>query len=433
MEEKLLRVQKELQTVSNSISEAKMDGYDLELALTYDDVLLRPKKSVVLSRRDTDVSTRLTKNLKLNIPVIAANMDTVCESQMAIALAQEGGIGFVHRFLTIERQVEEVLKVKRAESFIVEDPVTISFTASVKDVKKLMEKQGVSGILVLNPTGKLVGIVTQRDLIFVEDFTLPVGEIMTPEERLITAPLGTTLDEAKKILNKYKIEKLPLVDQEFRPKALITSRDILNMSAFPWSAKDKKGRLLVGAAVGVKHDYIERAEALLHAGADVIVVDIAHGHSLLALNAIKELRKKLGEKFELIAGNVATAEGTKELIEAGANGIKIGVGPGATCITRIVTGFGVPQLSAVLDCAKAADKYDIPVIADGGIRFPGDVTKALAAGASTVMMGSVFAGTEETPGIPIVRKGAKYKIYRGMASFMASVDRRGTENISGRD
>ncbi len=415
-----------------SISILEKLEQQLNLALTFDDVLLVPKKSVVFSRKDTDISSRLSKNISLTMPIIAANMDTVCESQMAIAMAQEGGIGFIHRFMSIEQQVEEVLKVKRAESYLIEDPITISQTALLKDAFKVMEKNSVSSLLVLNPREKLVGILTHRDVMFEDDYSKPVTEVMTKENELITAPVGTTIDEAKKILQKHKIEKLPLVDEEGIIKGLITAKDIFKKTSFPWSSTDKKGKLRVAAAIGVKHDFLERAEKLLHVGVDALVVDIAHGHSVLALKAIREIRDKLGD-VELIAGNIATEEGAKELIEAGVDAVKCGVGPGSTCTTRIVTGCGMPQLTAIKNVVKGASKYDIPVIADGGIKASGDITKALALGASTVMIGGLFAGTDESPGIPIVRNNAKYKICRGMASFTASIDRRQNEKVSGRD
>jgi IMP dehydrogenase len=394
-------------------------------ALTFDDVLLVPKRSPIHSRKDIDLSTRLSRNIKLNIPIVSANMDSVTESAMAISMAHNGGIGIIHRFMPVERQVEEVLKVKRAESVIIEEPYTIWPNATMADAKRLMQEKGVSGLLVVDANKKLLGILTARDLLFEDNDLNRVSELMTPMKSLHTASADASIDEARQLLRKYKLEKLPLVDEEGHLRGLITSKDMVTLAERPQACKDSKGQLTVGAAVGIREGYIERARALVDAGVDVLVVDVAHGHSDRVLNVVRELKKELGQ-VDVIAGNVATPEGTKDLIDAGADAIKVGIGSGSICITRIVTGAGVPQLTAVLECAEAARKSDIPIIADGGIRNSGDITKALAAGASSVMIGSMLAGTEESPGVTVMRNGRKYKIHRGMASVGASM-KRGTE------
>jgi IMP dehydrogenase len=394
-------------------------------ALAFDDVLLVPKRSPIRSRRDVDLSTRLSRNIKLNIPIVSANMDSVTESAMAISMAHNGGIGIIHRFMPVERQVEEVLKVKRAESVIIEEPYTIWPSATMADAKRLMQEKGVTGLLVVDPNKKLLGILTARDLLFEENDLSRVSELMTPMKSLHTAGADTSIEEARQLLRKYKLEKLPLVDEEGHLRGLITSKDMVTLAERPQARKDAKGQLVVGAAVGIREGYIERARALVDAGVDVLVVDVAHGHSDRVLNVVRKLKKELSQ-VDVIAGNVATSEGTKDLIDAGADAIKVGIGSGSICITRIVTGAGVPQLTAVLECAEAARKSDIPIIADGGIRNSGDITKALAAGASSVMIGSMLAGTEESPGVTVMRNGRKYKIHRGMASVGASM-KRGTE------
>ncbi len=400
---------------------------DIKEGLTFDDVLLIPKRSPVMSRKEVSVETWLTAKIKLNIPIVSANMDTVTESAMAIAIARQGGIGIIHRFLPIEKQVEEVLKAKRSESFIIEQPVTINQAKSLKDARQLMTYLDVGGIIVIDDNEDISGILTTRDILFQENPKIKVSEIMTKKSDLITAPYGITLDEAKKILSDNRIEKLPLLDGSGKLKGLITTKDISKKEKYPVASKDIKGRLLVGAAVGVKDDYIERATSLYRAGCDVLVVDIAHGHSDIAIKAIKEIRKNLGS-IPIIAGNVATAEGTKDLIKADVDCVKAGVGGGSICITRIVTGAGVPQLTAIMECAKIAQKESIPIIADGGIRNSGDLTKALAAGASSGMLGNLLAGTEESPGVIIMRQGKRYKIYRGMASFEANLKRKQKQN-----
>jgi IMP dehydrogenase len=393
--------------------------------LTFDDVLLVPKRSPIMSRSQTDLKTKLSTNIKINIPIISANMDTVTESGMASALAREGGIGIIHRFTTIQDQVKEVLKVKRSESVIIEQPYTIGPHNTIKEAHAIMSEKGISGLLVEDDNKKLCGIITRRDIVFEKNLNMNVSNLMTKD--VISAKVGTTIEQAKEILHKNKMEKLPILDEEKKIIGLITGKDILKMEKYPNASKDKKGRLLVGAAVGVKDDYLERTEALLNNGADVIVVDIAHGHSDNAINTVK-LIKKAFPTCELIAGNVATEKGTEDLIKAGVDAVKVGVGSGSICITRIITGSGVPQLTAIIDSVKIAKKYDIPVISDGGTRTSGDVTKALAAGSSSVMIGSMFGGTDESPGKTLVKNGKKYKMYRGMASFSASLGRKYREN-----
>lgn len=352
-------------------------------------------------------------------------MDSVTESGMAIALAREGGIGIIHRFMTIQEQVDQVLKVKRSESVIIEQPYTIEASASVKSARELMALNGISGLLVIDQNSKLCGILTKRDIVFEKNMDTKVEDLMTKD--VVVAKNGTTIEQAKEILHKNKIEKLPILNDDQQIVGLITGKDIMKIEEFPNASKDKKGRLLVGAAVGVKGDYLERTESLLNNGADVIVVDIAHGHSDNAINTVKMIKKAF-PSCELIAGNVATGKGTEDLIKAGVDAVKVGVGSGSICITRIVTGSGVPQLTAIIDSVKMAKKYEIPIISDGGTRTSGDLTKALAAGASSVMIGSMFGGTDESPGKTLVKNGKKYKMYRGMASFYAALGRKFREN-----
>ena len=383
-------------------------------ALTFDDVLLLPAKSDVLPK-DTDISTQLTRKITLNIPLVSAAMDTVTEAKMAIALAQEGGLGFIHKALPIEQQAEEVDKVKKSESGMIIDPITISPDAKIADALDVMKKYRISGVPVTKGH-KLVGILTNRDLRFEKRMTLKVSEVMT-KDKLITAPLGTTLEKAMVILQKYKIEKLLIVDKDFSLRGLITIKDIEKKIKYPLACKDKLGRLRVGAAVGVG-DYSERVPELLKAGVDIIVVDTAHGHSQGVIDAVKGIKQKYPD-LDVVAGNIATAEATRDLIRAGADAVKVGIGPGSICTTRVVSGAGVPQITAVLDCFSVAEKAKIPVIADGGIKFSGDITKALAAGASCVMIGGLFAGTDESPGETILFQGRTYKMYRGMGSIGA--------------
>jgi len=389
----------------------------IEEALTFKDVLLVPQRSSITSRKEVDLTGRFSKKISLKIPFVSANMDTVTESDMAIAMARLGGLGIIHRFLTIEEEVREVKKVKRAESIVIEDPYTLGPAASVREARALMAQNGVGGILVIDKSKKLVGLVTERDLRFVEKDLAPLSTVMT--KKLITAPKGTTFEKARKIIQEHRLEKLPLVDKKGKLAGLVTARDLLKKHTHPDASKDKKGQLLVGAAVGVVGDYLERGKALLDAGADVLVLDVAHGHADHVIKALGWLKKRL-PGAEIVAGNVATLEGAKDLVKAGADGIKVGVGPGATCSTRVVTGSGVPQLSAVLDASKAKK---VPICADGGIRDSGDITKAFAAGATSIMIGSLLAGTDESPGWTAVRGGVKYKVYRGMASLGATMGR----------
>lgn len=393
--------------------------------LTFDDVLLVPKRSPIVSRSQTSLKTKLSANIKINIPIISANMDSVTESDMASALAREGGIGIIHRFMTIEDQVKEVLRVKRSESVIIEQPYTIGPNNTIKEANTIMSEKGISGLLVEDNNKRLCGILTRRDIVFEKNLNTEVSSLMTKD--VISAKVGTTTEQAKEILHKYKVEKLPIIDEEKKIFGLITGKDILKIEKYPNASKDKKGRLLVGAAVGVKGDYLERTEDLLNNGADIIVVDIAHGHSDNAINTVKMIKKAF-PTCELMAGNVATEKGTEDLIKAGVDAVKVGVGSGSICITRIVTGSGVPQLTAIGDSAKTAKEYDIPIISDGGTRTSGDLTKALAAGASSVMIGSLFGGTDESPGKTLTKNGKKYKMYRGMASFSASLGRKYREN-----
>ncbi len=391
-----------------------------DTALTYDDVLLVPQYSEADSRRALSTRAQLTKKISLQIPIVSANMDVVTENEMAIAIAREGGIGIIHRFMSVDAQARQIQRVKKAESFVVEEPITMSETGTVGEVKLLVEETGTGGILILDSQRNLVGIVTTRDLLFEDDDTKPVTAIM--QRKVITAPCDTTLKQAEGLLHDHRIEKLPLVDADGHVTGLVTLKDIMKITQYPKTTKDVRGRLAVGAAVGVREKEMRRVEALLEAGADCIVVDIAHGDSHLEIEMIKRIRQSFPEA-QIIGGNVATADGTKRLIEAGADAVKVGVGPGSICITRIVAGSGVPQLTAVIECAEAARPYGIPIIADGGIRQPGDLAKAIAAGASTAMIGSLLAGTDESPGLMMTRKGHRYKASRGMASRGANIDR----------
>jgi IMP dehydrogenase len=391
-----------------------------DTALTYDDVLLLPQHSDIDSRRTLSTKSGLTKKISLQVPIVSANMDVVTESEMAITMAREGGIGIIHRFMTIAEQARQIGRVKKAESFVVDQPITMAESHTVGDVKQVVDETGTGGILILDGSEKLVGIVSTRDLLFEQDDSKPVTEIMSREVH--TAPPGTSLKEAERLLHEYRIEKLPLVDADGRVTGLVTLKDIMKITQFPTSTKDARGRLAVGAAVGVRDKEMHRVEAVLQAGADCIVVDIAHGDSDLEVEMIAAIRKSF-PAAQIIGGNVATADGTRRLIEAGADAIKVGVGPGSICVTRIVAGAGVPQLTAVMECAEAARESGVPVIADGGIRQPGDVVKALAAGAGTVMIGSMLAGTDESPGLMMTRRGHRYKASRGMASLEAAIKR----------
>lgn len=386
--------------------------------LTFDDVLLVPAKSEVLPR-DVDLKVKLTETLQLNIPIISAGMDTVTEAEMAIAMARQGGLGIIHKNMSIEQQAEQVDKVKRSERGVITDPFFLTPDHQVFDAEHLMGKYRISGVPIVNNTEeqKLVGILTNRDLRFIQDFSIPISDVMT-KENLVTASVGTTLAEAESILQKYKIEKLPLVDDEGILKGLITIKDIEKVIEFPHSSKDDQGRLLVGAAVGVTGDSMLRVDKLVQASVDAIVVDTAHGHSQGVLDTVKKIRSKY-PKLNIIAGNVATAEATKDLIEAGADIIKVGIGPGSICTTRVVAGVGVPQITAVYDCATEARKHGASIIADGGIKYSGDIVKALAAGGHAVMLGSMLGGTTESPGETEIFQGRRFKVYRGMGSVGA--------------
>ena len=388
----------------------------LKEGLTFDDVLLIPSRSSVLPR-EVDVSTYLTREIKLNIPLISAAMDTVTESEMAIAMAREGGIGILHKNMSIEKQCEEVDKVKRSESGMIQDPITLSPEKTIGDALSLMKKYSISGIPIVDEKGKLVGILTNRDLRFEPNHLLPVSELMT-KENLITAPLGTTLEKAEKILQKFKIEKLPVVDKKGKLKGLITFKDILKKKSHPNACKDELGRLRVGAAIGITHDTIERAQALFNSGVDVIVIDTAHGHSEGVMRTIKEIRKKFRYE-QIIAGNIGTYEGAIDLINLGIDAVKVGIGPGSICTTRVVAGVGIPQITAISETYRAASKKNVPIIADGGIRHTGDVAKAIVAGADSVMIGGLFAGVDESPGEKILYEGRSFKLYRGMGSLGA--------------
>ena len=384
--------------------------------LTFDDVLLIPAYSEVTAR-DIDLHTVLARDIVLNTPLITAAMDTVTTAPMAIAIAREGGIGVIHKNMTIEEQVTEVDKVKRSENGVIVNPFYLSPDHYVTDADALMGRYKISGVPVCDGSMRLVGIITNRDLRFLTDFNVPIREVMT-KDHLITAPVGTTLEEAQKILSKYKIEKLPIVDDDYKLKGLITIKDIEKAVRYPNSARDKGGRLLCAAAIGVTANVLERAEALIEAQADVLVLDSAHGHSKNILDCLKKIRAAFPE-IAIIAGNIATAEGAEALIDAGADCVKVGIGPGSICTTRVVAGIGVPQISAIYDVACAASKHNIPVIADGGIKYSGDIVKALAAGASTVMLGSLLAGCEESPSENEIYQGRQFKVYRGMGSLGA--------------
>ncbi len=389
----------------------------LEEALTFDDVLLVPAYSEVLPR-DVDLSTHFTQKIKLNMPIVSAAMDTVTESALAIAIAREGGIGVIHKNMSIERQAQEVKKVKRAENGMIIDPVTILPDQTVGQALLMMKEYKIGGIPVVDRDGKLIGIVTNRDLRFETDLTRPIKDVMT-SENLITVKQYVNLDEAARILQKHKIEKLPVIDENGKLIGLITYKDITKAKDRPFASKDDKGQLLVAAAVGVSKDTLKRVDALLSAGADAIVIDTAHGHSKGVINTIKMIRYTYGNDIQIVAGNIATAEAALDLVKAGANAVKVGIGPGSICTTRVIAGVGVPQISAIYNVYKALEKTGIPLIADGGIRYSGDIVKALAAGASTIMAGSLFAGTEEAPGETLLYQGRKFKIYRGMGSVEA--------------
>lgn len=396
-------------------------------ALTFDDVLLEPAKSDFLPS-EVEISTRLTRNIPLNMPLLSAAMDTVTDSRMAIAIAQHGGIGIIHKNMTIERQAEEVDRVKRSESGMIVNPITMDPDQKIHEAMEVMRQYKISG-LPITSNGKLVGILTNRDLRFETRLNIKISELMT-KENLITVPVGTTLEEAESILHTHRVEKLPVVDKHYRLKGLITVKDIQKKIAYPNACKDKLGRLRVGAGIGATGDFLDRAAALAKAGVDVLVIDTAHGHASRVIEAVKQAKHKMPE-LDLIAGNVATAEATMALIKAGVDAVKVGMGPGSICTTRVVSGAGVPQITAIMDCSKVAHKAGVPIIADGGVKFSGDITKALAAGGDSVMIGSLFAGTDESPGEVVLYQNRSYKVYRGMGSLEAmkagSRDRYGQE------
>ena len=396
--------------------------------LTFDDVLLAPKRSPVSSRQNVDTSTWLTPTIQLRAPIVSANMDTVTESTMAIAMARAGGIGVIHRFMTIQQQVQQVKRVKRAEGFIVEQPYAFSVGSSIAEARQLMNRYEVGGLVVTNGVNELVGLVTQRDILLAPDETALVSTVMTPPDEIISAGPEVSPEQARELLHEHRLEKLPVIDQAGHLVGLITAQDIVKYSRHPNATKDNKGRLQVGAAIGVKRTDLARAEALLEAGADLLVLDIAHGHADHCIEMLQTLRRNF-PKAQLVAGNVATQEGARDLAEAGADAIKVGVGPGSICTTRIVTGFGVPQLTAIMDSFQgvADTGRNVPIIADGGIKSSGDLVKALAAGASTVMIGGLFAGCEEAPGATVIRDGQKFKVVRGMASLGAAMGRKAIE------
>ena len=388
----------------------------LKEGLTFDDVLLVPQRSEVLPK-DVCTQTQLTKSIKLNIPLMSAGMDTVTESKMAISMARQGGIGIIHKNMSIEAQALEVDKVKRSESGVIVDPFFLTKDHTIQDADDIMARYKISGVPIVVDNNKLIGIITNRDIKFEADFTKKIEDVMT-KENLVTAREGINLTEAQQILKKHKIEKLPIVDAEGNLKGLITIKDIEKKIQYPNSAKDSQGRLLCGAALGISADLMDRVAALVKANVDVVVLDSAHGHSMGVINALKQVKEKY-PNLQVIAGNVATAKATEDLIKAGADCVKVGIGPGSICTTRVVAGIGVPQVTAVMDCAEVGHKYGVPVIADGGLKFSGDIVKALAAGASICMMGSMFAGTEESPGETVLYRGRSYKTYRGMGSIGA--------------
>ncbi len=391
----------------------------MKLGLTYSDVLLVPQRTPLSSRSEADTKSRFTKNILLNIPLVSANMATVTEHKMAIALAREGGLGIIHQFNTIPQQVEEIKKVKRSTSYIIENPLSVPPYITIGEAVRIMKTDGVTSLLVMEDN-ELTGIFTSRDYLFEEDMNKSIREVMTPKEKLVTAEYGIPLEEAKKILHQHRIEKLPLLHNG-KVLGLLTTQDIKKLEYWPQACRDSKGRLRVGAAVGVK-DTIERAKALIDAGADVLVLDIAHCHSDLAIQRLKELKRHF--KIDVMAGNIATADAAKDLIDAGADGLKVGIGPSPVCTTRIISGSGIPQLTAVMDVVSIAKHHNIPVCADGGLKYPGDVAKAIAAGASSIFSGYLFAGTEEAPGVMIMKDGKRYKKYMGSASYDSNHERK---------
>jgi len=399
-----------------------------ETGLTFDDVLLVPKRSSIRSRSAVDTSTWLVRGIRMAIPIISANMDTVTEAPMAIVMAQTGGLGVIHRFMSIERQAEAVRRVKRSESFVVENPITIRADATLEEARNKMVETDIGGLVVTDENGRLLGLLTTRDILLAPSRIILVKEVMTPRQRLVIAPADEPLDAARLALHAHRIEKLPLVDEENQVVGLITAQDIIKLQEHPNATKDSKGHLRVGVAVGVRSPDVERAKICVQAGADVIVVDIAHGHAVPVIEMVRALKQALPE-VAVIAGNIATAQAVRDLVLAGADAVKVGVGAGSICTTRIITGFGVPQLTAIMDCAQVGQELGVPIIADGGVRTSGDLTKALAAGASTVMLGSLLAGTDESPGASVVRNGRRFKVVRGMASLSANIARKEIEKL----
>ncbi len=397
-----------------------------ETALTFDDVLLVPKRSTIASRQAVNTRTLFSRRIELKLPVVSSNMDTVTEAPMGIAMARLGGMGVIHRFMTIERQASEVSRVKHAGSFIMDHPYSVSGDSTVAQAREEMEKHGVGGLVVLGKNDELIGLVSTRDVMFEQNESRLVSEVMTAREKLVTVGAGTSLDDARSLLHTHRLEKLPVVDHNGHLLGLITAQDVMKVEHLSEATRDARGQLRVAAAIGVKDSDLDRAEACMKAGADALVVDIAHGHSDLAITMVRALKQKYPQ-VDVVGGNVATAEGVRDLVEAGADAIKVGVGSGSICITRVVTGFGVPQLTAIADCARVGHELNVPVIADGGIRTSGDLTKAIAAGASTVMIGSMLAGTDESPGATVVRDGRRVKVVRGMASLTANIDRKEIE------
>ncbi len=397
-----------------------------ETGLTFDDVLLVPRRSSIRSRRAVDTHTQFSRRITLAIPIVSSNMDTVTEAAMAMAMARMGGIGVIHRFMTIEHQAAEVDRVKRAESFVVENPHSISGHATVQEARVLLAEHNIGGLLVQADDGEVLGLVTTRDLLFEPDPKRPVSEVMTPRDKLITTEPDASMEAARDRLHHHRVEKLPIFDRAGQLHGLITAQDVIKADQWPDATKDERGRLRVAAAVGVRPSDVDRASACVRAGVDALVVDIAHGHSDAAIEMVQTLKAQFPQ-VEIIGGNVATAEGVHDLVAAGADAVKVGVGAGSICITRIVTGFGIPQLTATGDCAEAGRAFGVPIIADGGIRTSGDIAKALAAGASSVMLGSMVAGTDEAPGASVVRNGRRYKVVRGMASLTANIDRQAVE------
>lgn len=400
-----------------------------DTALTFDDVLLVPRRSSIRSRHAVSTRTRLSRRVSLAIPIISANMDTVTEAAMALALARLGGIGVIHRFMTVAGQATAVERVKRAEGLMVENPYAVAASATVHEARNLLAAHNIGGLLVRDNTDAVVGMVTTRDLLFERNAQRPVVEVMTPRDQLITVEPGASLETARELLRRHRVEKLPVLDRDGNFRGLITAQDIIKLEQWPAATKDERGRLRVAAAIGVRPGDLERAAACVNAGADLLVVDIAHGHSDLAIEMIQTLKSSFPH-VDVIGGNVATADAVRDLVAAGSDAVKVGVGAGSICTTRLVTGFGVPQLTAVAECAAAGRELNVPVIADGGIRNSGDITKALAAGASTVMLGGLLAGTDESPGASVVRHGRRYKVVRGMASLTANIDRQEVESTS---